>query len=179
MTAPCVELFPSSLFTAAVILQTSPYVRAILIPTIFVLVVLALLIYFIWLVKENQKRNPVADLNREFRAGRDILLALAEKKKAERETSEKQAREDARIKEEIAELSVEIGDYIGHPCPQCLQDIEYEMDVIVIVDANECVHLSCFREYLIYNPDAKSEYLYLFPEDRYVSFDDYVSGESP
>ena len=65
--------------------------KALIVPTVFIIVLVVALVLVIHYVKETMKRNPVADLDREFRAEKDTLLILADAKKREREKLAKEA----------------------------------------------------------------------------------------
>ncbi|MEP0813542.1 MAG: hypothetical protein HRF49_02610 [bacterium] len=150
-------------------------IRALLIPSVILFALVVILIYSIMLLKRYQMRNPIAELDKEFRAEKDTLLILAEKKKQEREKAMKADEARMRVLEEMGEQSVNMPDYLGTECPNCLQPMAEDTEILVLLDCATAVHSVCFKDFLLLSPESKSRYVYLYPDGEFASWDDIKS----
>ncbi|MCD6119246.1 hypothetical protein J7K50_05350 [bacterium] len=148
--------------------------KALIVPTIFIIVLVVALVLVIHYVKETMKRNPVADLDRQFRAEEDTLLALADAKKREREKLAKEAELQETIKREMGELEVDMSEHFDKACPQCLLELGDDTEIVVVVEQNIAIHRACLSDYLALNADVRSKYLYLYPDEKFAIFDEFV-----
>jgi len=175
---PCIE--PAAVYAVVsshfAVLQagaSSNYYNAILIPSIFVALTIIIIFATINWLKAYYSRNPVAQIDKEFRKEQDTLLALAEGRKRERERQAQEAAEQEQIRLELGELTIDLNDFLYKSCRQCLLDLDDDTEIVVILDAEIAVHKACFDEHLGLNPDSTSKYLYIWPEDKFIPFDDF------
>jgi len=152
--------------------------NSIYIPTIFVLILVVALIFVINYLKESFKRNPVAQIDKEFRKEQDTLLVLAEAKKRQREREVKQAEEQKLIQKEIGELTIDVHDFLHKNCKHCLLEMDEDTESVVLLDGLIGVHKACFNEFIDQNNEAKSKYVYIWPEDKFVLFEEFAKTVS-
>ncbi len=148
--------------------------NSIFIPTIFVTVLVVSLLLVINYLKESLKRNPVAQIDQQFRKEQDTLLALAEARKLQREREAKIAEEQERIKTEIGELTIDLNDFLHKSCKHCLLDMSYDTESVVLLDCQVGIHKACFSEFVAQNRDSKSKFVYLWPDDKFLEFDEFA-----
>lgn len=152
----------------------SDVARALIVPSVFVIIFVVAFFLVIWYIKEYFKRSPTAELDREFRAERDTLLVMAEGKKLEREKQAEQEEIRERILSEMGSLSVEIESYFGGTCPHCLLELSEDTEFVLFLEQKAGVHRACISDYLSANPDVQSKYLYVHPEGTFEFWDDFV-----
>jgi hypothetical protein len=149
------------------------FYNSLLIPSLFVALTIAVIFGTIHWIKAYMSRNPVAQIDKEFRKEQDTLLALAEARKRERARLALDAEEQERIRAEIGELTIDLNDFLYKSCRHCLLALDDDTEVVVILDAEVAVHKACFEEYLGLNPGSMSKYLYLWPEDKFIQIENF------
>lgn len=166
---------PASLVFYQTGASPSSVAKALVVPTIFVLIVLVAFFLVIWYIKEYFKRSPVAELDKEFRAEKDTLLIMAQAKKMEREKQAAQEKVREKIMAEIGELSIDM-ELFALSCPHCLLELSDDMEIVFFLEQKFGVHRACFVDYHAANQDAMSKYLYIHPEGSFEYWDDYIEN---
>lgn len=152
--------------------------NSIFIPTIFLFIMVVALILIINYVKESFKRNPVAQIDQEFRKEQDTLLALADARKRQREREAKEAEEQELIKKEIGELTIDLHDFLYKSCKHCLLEMDDDTEAVVLLDSQTGIHKACFSEFIAQNVESKCKYVYIWPEDKFMLFDEFAKTVS-